>query len=99
MSTTNLVTRDPGTGLRYSPTYWTKTGEIPSPDGCRWCGHRQRGHLQMWRASVHWHAWAQPTGAQRLARMKARRSRAEGSSHPRTPAPEQCYVTLEVKMP
>lgn len=74
MTATSLVTRDPSTGLRYSPTHWTNTGEIPDPDGCRWCGHEQRSHAQLWKPSVGWHQWTQPTGEQRLARMRARRA-------------------------
>jgi hypothetical protein len=97
VSTTSLVTRDPVTGLRYTPTHWTNTGEIPTPDGCRWCGIPQYGHLRRYRDSVGWHQWAQPTVAQRLARMKARRARAEEAMQPRPPVPEQCYVTLKAR--
>ena len=45
----------------------------PNPDGCRWCGIGQRGHARQWIAPVGWHRWEQPTDAQRLARMRARR--------------------------
>jgi hypothetical protein len=69
-----LVTIDQATGLRYSPTHWTKTGETPTPDGCRWCGIPQYGHYLRYRASASWHQWTKPTDAQRLARMKARRA-------------------------
>jgi hypothetical protein len=74
MAAQNLVTRDPASGLRYSPTAWTQTGQCPPPDGCRWCGHEKRGHATAWKPSVGMHKWAAPTSAQRLARMKARRA-------------------------
>lgn len=74
MAESSLVTRDPATGLRYTPTHWTHTGKIPTPDGCRWCGHERRSHGRMWKPSVGWHKWATPTDAQRLKRMKARRT-------------------------
>jgi hypothetical protein len=74
MAAQNLVTRDPATGLRCTPTTWTQTGQPPPPDGCRWCGHERRGHATAWKPSVGMHKWAAPTGAQRLARMKARRA-------------------------
>lgn len=70
----DFVTRDPRTGLRCTPTYWTQAGKTPPPDGCRWCGHDKLGHAQLWKPSIGWHKWAQPTSAQRLARMKARRA-------------------------
>lgn len=70
----NLVTRDLATGLRYTPTMWTQTGQSPSPDGCRWCGHERRGHATAWKPSAGMHKWVAPTSAQRLARMKARRA-------------------------
>jgi hypothetical protein len=69
-----LTATDPTTGLNYEPNHWTRTGEIPDPDGCRWCGIAQYGHCRRFRASVGWHTWAEPTDAQRLARMKARRA-------------------------
>lgn len=75
MAARSLVSRDLATGLRYTPTHWTQTGEIPSPDGCRWCGISERSHGQSWAASKKWHSYAPPTAAQRLARMKARRAR------------------------
>jgi hypothetical protein len=74
MPESSLVTRDPATGLRCTPTRWTHTGEIPTPDGCRWCGEGRRGHGRMWKPPVGWHKWTAPTDAQRLARMKARRA-------------------------
>lgn len=43
------------------------------PDGCRWCGEPGRGHGRRWVEPLGWHAWASPTGRQRLARMLARR--------------------------
>ena len=74
MAASNLVTRDPATGLRCTPTAWTQAGQPPSPDGCRWCGHEKRGHATAWKPSIGMHKWVAPTSAQRLARMKARRA-------------------------
>jgi hypothetical protein len=71
----SLVTRDPATGLRYSPSYWTQTRQVPPPNGCRYCGFEQRQHPTMWKPSVGWHRWIAPTDAQRLSRMKARRTK------------------------
>ncbi|MFJ7998970.1 hypothetical protein ACIQ7D_17740 [Streptomyces sp. NPDC096310] len=47
---------------------------LPSPFGCRWCGIARRSHGRQWIASQGWHAWEQPTNAQILARMRARRA-------------------------
>ncbi|WP_062214725.1 hypothetical protein [Streptomyces sp. NBRC 109706] len=46
----------------------------PTPFGCRWCGTEQRGHGSRWVASAGMHQWEQPTRAQILARMRARRA-------------------------
>lgn len=46
----------------------------PNPSGCRWCGIDERQHMQQWKPPAGWHQWEQPTTAQRLARMKARRN-------------------------
>ncbi|GAA0501160.1 hypothetical protein [Streptomyces olivaceiscleroticus] len=46
----------------------------PPPNGCRWCGIEQRGHARRWVTSRGFHTWEQPTQAQRLARMRARRN-------------------------
>lgn len=48
----------------------------PNPDGCRWCGDDQGNHGSQWIASHGMHQWEQPTRAQRLARMHARRNAA-----------------------
>lgn len=47
----------------------------PSPNACRWCGRDKREHGIEWAASVRYHSWSAPTGAQRRARMRARRRR------------------------
>lgn len=44
------------------------------PNGCRHCGHPQRTHANRWTPSVGWHNHAEPTDAQRLQRMTARRN-------------------------
>lgn len=46
----------------------------PNPDGCRWCGTARSTHGRRFVASHGVHAWEQPTNAQRLARMRARRA-------------------------
>lgn len=46
----------------------------PNPYGCRWCGHDQGNHSRRYVRSVGMHAWKQPTRAQILARMTARRN-------------------------
>ncbi|MFD7980262.1 hypothetical protein [Streptomyces sp. NPDC059071] len=68
-----LVTRDPVTGLRRGPIRFPD-GHPPAPFGCRWCGAEERAHAQRWRPSAGWHTWVQPTRAQILARMRARRA-------------------------
>lgn len=45
----------------------------PNPDGCRWCGEDHGNHGRQWVRSVGVHQWVEPTRAQRLARMTARR--------------------------
>lgn len=50
----------------------------PDPNGCRWCGHPDRGHANRWAPSVGPHQWVEPTPAQRKARMLARRAAAIG---------------------
>lgn len=52
----------------------------PDPDGCKFCGHPERGHGRVYTLAPHpdtgedigWHSWAEPTDAQRLERMKQR---------------------------
>ncbi|MFI0929675.1 hypothetical protein ACH4TP_37990 [Streptomyces sp. NPDC021012] len=68
----SLVTRDPVTGLRRDPIVYPN-GQPPTPYGCRWCGTEQSGHGRRWKPSVGVHWWAEPTRAQILARMRARR--------------------------
>lgn len=46
----------------------------PNPDGCRWCGDDRGNHGSQWIRSRGMHQWEQPTPAQRLARMHARRN-------------------------
>lgn len=46
----------------------------PEVNGCRWCGFSEQGHARQWTPSARWHAHAQPTDAQRLARLRARRT-------------------------
>ncbi|MFC8723684.1 hypothetical protein [Streptomyces bacillaris] len=68
----NPVTRDPGRiGLRHGPIRFPD-GKPPEPWGCRWCGTPRRQHHARPSAAVGWHVWAEPTQAQRLARLRAR---------------------------
>lgn len=46
---------------------------LVEPSACTWCGIARRGHARQYADAVGWHAWARPTDAQVLARMKARR--------------------------
>ncbi|TFB83596.1 hypothetical protein E3O44_17115 [Cryobacterium algoricola] len=57
-----------------NPTY-VRNATAPSPNACRWCGRDDRRHSIEWAKSVGYHSWAEPTLAQRRARMLARRSR------------------------
>lgn len=43
------------------------------PSACTWCGIARRGHGKQFADAVGWHAWAAPSDAQILARMRARR--------------------------
>lgn len=45
-----------------------------NPASCRHCPHDKREHMQRWTAEAGWHHWTEPTDAQRLARMRARRN-------------------------
>jgi len=45
----------------------------PNPDGCRWCGY-DKPHGWQYLPGKGSHQWEQPTNAQRLARMQARRN-------------------------
>ncbi|WP_405759516.1 hypothetical protein OG234_13520 [Streptomyces sp. NBC_01420] len=71
-----LVTRDPNTGLRRGPVRWPD-GTPPPPFGCRRCGFEPALHglnVHPWERPAH--PWERPTGAQILARMRARRAAA-----------------------
>lgn len=48
------------------------------PGGCRHCGVPQQDHFQRWTAEAGWHTWTAPTDAQRLDRMRARRTETNG---------------------
>lgn len=65
--------RDPVTGMLHGHIRWPD-GTAPTPAGCRWCGHEQRSHGQMWLPGRGFHKWEQPTSAQIFARMQARRA-------------------------
>lgn len=47
---------------------------LPDPDGCYWCGNRRGNHGSQYVRPVGLHKWTKPTDAQRLTRMKARRT-------------------------
>lgn len=50
------------------------------PSGCRWCGDEQYHHGLQYVPGNDLHGYVEPTQAQRLARMKARRSASKGTS-------------------
>lgn len=50
------------------------TAKLPAPNGCRHCGIDKPNHVQRWAREVGIHGWVEPTDAQRLERMKARRA-------------------------
>ena len=54
------------------------------PGGCRHCGLLEREHFQRWTTGAGWHRWTEPTDAQRLERMRARRDQ----NHTKKAAPE-----------
>lgn len=45
-----------------------------SPDGCRWCGDERGHHGTQYAPGIGQHRWREPTDAQRLERMQARRA-------------------------
>ena len=47
----------------------------PNPYSCRWCGTDRHHHGSSYVRSQGMHFWAEPTTAQILARMRARRER------------------------
>ncbi|MFJ4703174.1 hypothetical protein ACIP5N_33995 [Streptomyces sp. NPDC088768] len=65
--------RDLLTGMAHSHIRWT-TAEPPTPYGCRWCGTERAHHGMQYLRGRGVHGWEQPTQAQILARMKARRA-------------------------
>lgn len=67
MSASSFVTSDAETGMRHGGVRWPH-GTIPTPFGCRRCGHPQPQH-----GRGYGHDWQRPTNAQILARMHARR--------------------------
>ena len=64
---------------------------MTDPNGCRHCGAAQYGHAQRWTDEAGWHTHTEPTDAQRLARMRARRTRrtAAAPTHPTDTKPEE----------
>lgn len=66
--------RDAATGMLRGHIRWPD-GRPPSPFGCRWCGIAQGwAHCRLWIPGRGFHGWVQPTQAQILARMVARRA-------------------------
>ncbi|GGM77297.1 hypothetical protein GCM10012275_54960 [Longimycelium tulufanense] len=47
------------------------------PNACRWCNVPEREHYQRWKPPVGWHRFQQPIDAQRLMRMRVRRTKKE----------------------
>jgi len=65
--------RDAATGMLRGHIRWPE-GRPPTPGGCRWCGCEKYSHGQTWLPGRGFHQWVQPTQAQILARMRARRN-------------------------
>ena len=65
--------RDPATGMLHGPIHYPD-GRPPVPSGCRWCGQAENAHAPFWRPGKGFHRYEQPTTAQILARMRARRA-------------------------
>jgi hypothetical protein len=67
-----LGRRDAVSGMLHGHVRWPN-GSPATPFGCRWCGWPEgvHGGIHMPGRGLHW--WEQPTPAQILARMKARR--------------------------
>jgi hypothetical protein len=61
---------------------------LPDPNACSHCHLAARGHMQQWTEAVGWHKWAEPTDAQRLERMKARRAARIAAKTPQPACPE-----------
>ncbi|MFJ6616643.1 hypothetical protein ACIQOW_03540 [Kitasatospora sp. NPDC091335] len=47
---------------------------MTEPNGCAHCDIALREHFRRWTPQCGWHAWVQPSTAQILARMQARRA-------------------------
>jgi peptide methionine sulfoxide reductase MsrB len=56
-----------------------------TPNGCRHCGLGEFGHFQRWSSAVGWHSFIQPTDAQRLERMRERRTQPSNSKAAEAP--------------
>lgn len=65
--------RDAETGMLHGHIRYPH-GSAPTPFGCRWCGAEQRFHGCRNLRGRNSHRWEQPTQAQILARMLARRN-------------------------
>jgi len=46
----------------------------PEVNGCRWCGHLERGHGLTYTSGAGYHLWVPPTDGQRKARFLARQN-------------------------
>lgn len=51
---------------------------IAIPNGCAACGVDHQEHCWRWHPTVGLHQWIEPTDAQRLTRMRARREARRG---------------------
>ncbi|MFB7359619.1 hypothetical protein [Streptomyces gardneri] len=65
--------RDAATGMLRGPIRHPD-GQPPVPFGCRRCGTARHHHGRSWIKGAGMHRWEQPTRAQILARMRARRA-------------------------
>ena len=72
------------------------TPQIMEPSACTWCGIAERGHARQYADAVGYHAWAQPSQEQILARMKARRLQLAVARAGAYPTPVGGVRTLDV---
>lgn len=58
------------------------TGTPATPGGCRYCGTTRQGHHQTHIPGHGFHPYTEPTDAQRLARLRARRTTTTTTGEP-----------------
>lgn len=76
--TAGTVTRGPDStwSIRLTAADLAALRPAAEPNACRHCNIPQQRHYSQWSKKVGWHTHVQPTDAQRLTRMRARRAAA-----------------------